>query len=207
MMPFATTHKRRRRAALPALIALLAGPALSGAPAPAAANEFAGEMAAAFDDAVRPWLDAPAVVDALRAANAAHADLAAAEIAALDARWQGEVDAGGGALVARVMDAPVSDFLRARAAETGDLVTEVFVMDSRGLTVGANAPTSDYMQGDEAKWTRTFEVGPEAVHVGDLEFDPSTETYQAQYSATIVDPATGDPIGAITVGMRIEALL
>jgi hypothetical protein len=33
------------------------------------------------------------------------------------------------------------------------------------------------------------------------------QTYRAQISLTIVDPATGAPIGAITVSVDVEALL
>ena len=41
----------------------------------------------------------------------------------------------------------------------------------------------------------------------DVELDESTQAYQAQFSVSIADPATGEPIGAMTVGVFAEALL
>jgi hypothetical protein len=67
--------------------------------------------------------------------------------------------------------------------------------------------TSDMWQGDEAKFTETYSVGAGAVHFSDVELDESTQRYQAQISLTIVDPASGEPIGAMTVGVDAEALL
>jgi hypothetical protein len=80
-------------------------------------------------------------------------------------------------------------------------------MDARGLNVAASTPTSDYWQGDEAKFTDTYSQGPGAIHVGDVEFDESTQSYQGQVSIVVVDPDTGNPIGAITVGLNAEALM
>ena len=38
----------------------------------------------------------------------------------------------------------------------------------------------------------------------EVELDESTQTYQAQLSFTLVDPATGAAIGAVTVGVNAE---
>jgi hypothetical protein len=80
-------------------------------------------------------------------------------------------------------------------------------MDQHGLNVAASAMTSDMWQGDEAKFTETYSMGAGAVHFSEVELDESTQRYQAQISVTIVDPATGEPIGAMTVGVDAEALL
>jgi hypothetical protein len=76
-----------------------------------------------------------------------------------------------------------------------------------GLNVAASAMTSDMWQGDEAKFTETYSIGAGAVHFSEVELDESTQRYQAQISLTIVDPASGEPIGAMTVGVDAEALL
>ena len=83
---------------------------------------------------------------------------------------------------------------------------EAFVSDARGALVCMSGRTSDYYQGDEAKWQKTFLVGPDAVFVEEVEMDESTQTFQSQVSMSIVDPATGEVIGAITVGVNIDAL-
>ena len=70
--------------------------------------------------------------------------------------------------------------------ETGGAITEVFVMDAQGLNVAASGPTSDYWQGDEAKFQETYLKGAEAIHVSEVEFDESSQTYSVQVSVTSV---------------------
>ena len=86
------------------------------------------------------------------------------------------------------------------------MISELFVMDAKGLNAGLSDVTSDYMQGDEAKWQKTYQVGPDAVFIDDVEFDESSKAFQSQVSATVVDPATGKAIGAITIGVNVEKL-
>ena len=80
-------------------------------------------------------------------------------------------------------------------------------MDAVGLNVAASAVTSDYWQGDEDKFLKTYPMGPGAVHFSDVEFDESTQTYQAQISIALTDPATGSVVGAMTVGVVADALM
>jgi hypothetical protein len=79
-------------------------------------------------------------------------------------------------------------------------------MDAKGLNVGQSDLTSDYWQGDEAKWKKTYLVGPKAMHVGGVKTDQSTQTLQSQLSMAVVDPASGKVIGAVTVGVNVEQL-
>ena len=51
------------------------------------------------------------------------------------------------------------------------------------------------------------QAGAGATHLSEVEFDESTQTYQGQISVTVTDPATGTPIGALTVGVDAEALM
>jgi hypothetical protein len=88
----------------------------------------------------------------------------------------------------------------------GGLFTEIFVTDSVGLNVAASDVTSDYWQGDEAKFTESFGAGPGAVHLGEIEFDESTQMYQSQVSVPVLDPESGAPIGAATFGVNVELL-
>ena len=60
------------------------------------------------------------------------------------------------------------------------LFTEIFVMDAVGLNVAASDTTSDFWQGDEAKWQQTYSAGSGAVHISDVELDESTQSYQSQ---------------------------
>lgn len=185
-----------------ATAAVVAGLSFSAA----RANDFAPQIEGVMANQIRPWLSDPVVVEAVRRHNIETAGLSDAGIEALDRQWRGEVASGGGPLIDRVLGNPLSAFLKARKAASNDLYAEIFVMDSRGLNVGQSDVTSDYMQGDEEKWRRTFLSGPEAVFIDQVEFDSSSGQFQSQLNATIADPATGLAIGAITVGIHVEKL-
>ena len=97
--------------------------------------------------------------------------------------------------------------LRDRIAEYNGQITEIFVMDSVGLNVAASDITSDFWQGDEAKFTETYGRGPGSIHISDIELDESTQRYQGQISVTIVDPSNGLAVGAMTIGVDADSLM
>ena len=75
------------------------------------------------------------------------------------------------------------------------------------MLVAQSAETADHWQGDEAKWQKTYDVGPIELHISEVEFDDSTNFYQSQASHSIVDPATGELIGAVTFGINVQSLM
>ncbi len=78
-------------------------------------------------------------------------------------------------------------------------------MDNKGLNVGISDVTSDYWQGDEAKFKKTFEKSD--YFIDDIEYDDSTQKFQSQISLAIKDPGTKKDIGAITLGIDVEYVL
>lgn len=158
-------------------------------------------------DGLHAEIATPAVIAALRARNAENAGVDQARVDALDSQWRDEVKAGGGTLIDAAMGHPVSSDLRAVQARHQGLLTEIFIMDNLGLNVAQSDPTSDYWQGDEAKWQQTYAVGPDAVFIDEIEFDESSQAMQSQVSFSIVDPDTGAAIGAVTVGIDVDMLL
>ncbi|SDF27315.1 hypothetical protein [Thalassobaculum litoreum] len=172
----------------------------------ASANDFASQITDVLSKQVRPWLSDPTVIEAVKAQNAETAGLSEAEIDALDKQWRAEAEAGSGPLIDKVLAGKLSAFLKKKKAASDGLYSEVFVMDAKGLNVGQSDVTSDYMQGDEDKWQKTYPVGPDAVFIDEVEFDDSSGQFQSQVNATIADPATGQAIGAITIGINVEKL-
>jgi len=153
------------------------------------------------------WLDNPELIAAINAQNVEHRNLSQAEIDGLDLDWRAQTKEGGGPLISKLLDRPVSEWLRGQQAATAGLVTEVFVMDNRGMNVAQSVETSDYWQGDEAKWKETYGNGGGSYHLSEVEFDDSTGFYQSQASLPITDPATGELIGAITFGINVQSLM
>lgn len=173
---------------------------------PAVAGDYNASLNQLAVDRLAAVAQDPVIVDAIKAQNEAHSSLTEAEILELDGAWREQVGGASAPLVDRVLgNEAAARLAEARDASEG-LLTEVFVMDDKGLNVAASDATSDYWQGDEAKWIETYKVGAQAIHIGDVELDESTQSYQAQVSMTIVDPETDTPIGAATFGVDIEYL-
>ena len=153
---------------------------------------------------VRPWLDEPAIINAILAQNGAHAGLGKAGIEMLDARWRAELASTTRPMIEAQLSNPLSLYLKGRQRAAEGVITEIFVMDNRGLNVGQSDITSDYWQGDEAKWQKSFGEG--ILYIEEAARDDSTQLMQAQASLPILDPQTGAVIGAITVGINLDAL-
>lgn len=170
----------------------------------AAASDVENKMTAFVQTDVKAWTADPNIISAVQSANSAHAALSEADILTLDTQWRAEVGTDS-ALIKGILDNAASAYLRDQVAKSGGTVTEVIVMDAQGLNAAISGVTSDYWQGDEDKHQKTYDVGPDAVHVSDIELDESTQTYQAQVSFTLTDPASGTAIGAVTVGLNAAA--
>ena len=173
---------------------------------PAEANEFSPQLTALAEGEMRALLQDPALIAAVRAQNGQTMGLSETEITAMDQDWRAQVGAGSAPLIENVTANPVADALRAAQAASGGLYTEIFLMDAVGLNVAASDVTSDYWQGDEAKWQQTFAQGADALHISEIELDESTQAFQSQVSLSVIDPETGNPIGAATFGVNVEYL-
>lgn len=80
-------------------------------------------------------------------------------------------------------------------------VVEAFVMDERGALVCSTVETSDYWQGDELKWIRTYQQGRE-VFVDEPALDASTGLYAVQISVPVSDPSRR--VGAVTFTLKLR---
>ncbi len=172
----------------------------------ASANEFAPQLTELAKGDIAAIAQSAEVVAAVKAQNVETSGYDQAKIDALDKQWRAEVGASDQPLISATMAKPASVSLAAIREESGGLYSEIFVTDAKGLNVAQSDVTSDYWQGDEAKWQKSFSMGAGAIHLGDVEQDESTQAYQSQVSMTVTDPDTGNPIGAITVGVNVELL-
>lgn len=153
---------------------------------------------------IRSFATDPAVIEAIKAQNAVTGSYDQAKVDSLDAQWRAEISASDTPLIGATLGNSLSQYLTDVLRTSGGFYTEIFVMDGKGLNVGQSNVTSDYWQGDEAKWQNTFLVGPDAIDIGDVEMDESTKILQSQVSVAIADPATGQVIGAVTVGVDVS---
>ena len=186
-----------------ALAAGFAGPL---AVSHAADKEFAEPLTAHAQGQLREVAQNPALIAAIMAQNQVSAGYDAAKIDELDKQWRAEVDAASKPMIDATLANEASKYLVGVQAESAGLFTEIFATDAVGLNVAQSTVTSDYWQGDEDKFTLSFGAGADAVALGEVEQDESTQTFQSQVSITITDPATGAPIGSITAGVDLSML-
>lgn len=161
-----------------------------------------------IDDAliseVRGWANSNVVFLTLEDRNKKNKDLDAAKIDALDKQWRAERKESDQPLITAVLSSPLSGYLTRIQANSLGLYTEIFVIDAKGLNAGQSAITSDYMQGDEAKWLKTFKVGHDAIFIDDPEFNKETGTWRAQLNMTLAKG--NEAIGSLTVEINLTEL-
>ena len=166
-----------------------------------AGNEFTEPLSSVANETIASWVVDPAIVAAVQAQNTVTSEYSQDRILELDTTWRAET-VSGGALIESVLGNALSAHLKQLKSEGHGQFTEIFVTDSRGLNVGQSDVTSDYWQGDEAKWQVPTETM--SAHIGDIEFDESTQTYQSQVSLPIM--SDGAVIGVITVGVDVQRI-
>lgn len=144
---------------------------------------------------LRPWAMDPLLLDAVKAQNRRR--VAMAEIRKIDQQWQ------AGAIRKDVMSGQCADRLR-QLAKLRNYYVEIFVTDNQGALVCANVVTSDYWQGDEAKWTKAFNNGRGAEFVDRIRYDESAKATLGGISLPMFDGKNA--IGVLTVGVKTEKL-
>ena len=140
----------------------------------------------------------PAIVAAVQAQNGE--GLTDREIEGRDRTWQ---DAAGiDSFIQSLMDNDCSKRLL-EIQNSEPYYAEIFVMDNKGANVCLTDKTSDYWQGDEAKFQESFASGAGAVFVDEVEFDNSAQAYLVQVSVPVMQG--GSAIGAVTFGIDLDA--
>lgn len=150
-------------------------------------------------EGLRAWGENPILIGAVKSQNAENLTLEA--IKARDKIW---LDTSGiDDFMKGIMENAAAKEL-ARLEKSEPYYFELFLMDNQGANVAMTNKTSDYWQGDEAKFTESFNKGQGAVHIGNVKFDESAQAYLVQVSVPVMDG--GHAIGAITIGINVDVL-
>jgi hypothetical protein len=160
----------------------------------------------AIIEQTRQWLANPIVALSVEAQTAARGTVSQADIDALDTQWRAEREADDKPLISATLSSPLSSYLTRMQAGALGLYTEIFITDANGLNVGQSAITGDYWQGDEAKFTNTFPVGPDAVFIDEAEWDEGWQIWRAQLNMSIPNEAGTHAIGAATIEVNLTEL-
>jgi len=131
------------------------------------------------------------IVKAVKAQNAEGKTLK--DIKKVDGKWIDDMAAGGAtpALMTALMSNDCAKHLNELMGQH-PYITEIFVTDNQGANVCQTGETSDYWQGDEAKFQEVFNKGV-------LVADPKEGN--CQVSVPVVDGQTH--VGTMTIGVDI----
>lgn len=141
----------------------------------------------------------PVIIEAVKAENAKGKSLD--QVKAMDKKWKAH--AGLADYMKAMMDSKCGKRL-ANIQESEPFYAEIFVMDNQGGNVAMTDKTSDYWQGDEAKFQKSFNGGAGAVFVDEVEFDDSAQAYLVQVSIPVKENNT--VIGAVTFGIDVDKI-
>jgi len=122
----------------------------------------------------------------------------------LDNTWKEETKATEKFLISATLSNPLSAYLTRVQAHSKGLYTEMFVMDKNGLNVGQSSITSDYWQGDEGKFQKTYLKGVNAIFIDESEYDDSLGAWVAQVNLAVSDG--NELLGAITIEVNLSEL-
>ena len=137
----------------------------------------------------------PTIVSAVREQNAK--DISLDDIKTIDKDWIAGMQ---NKLATKLQNNSAGTYLRNGVVFTTHVFTEAFLCDKRGAVVGEYPKTSDYWQGDEAKFTECYNMGSGKVFIGQLGFDESTQAYSVQISVPVKD--NEKTIGVLVLGIR-----
>lgn len=156
---------------------------------------------------IERWKRLPSVEAALIAANKVTKGLSQQEITARDKKWmQAFADNDYGYSV-DLVNQPLSAELREIKKQSQDMITEIIVTDKRGVNVAISDMTSDYWQGDEAKFSQAYGKPAHSIIFGDINYDESTKRFQVHLSVPLYTAKKFEPLGVMIFGVDVEKVL
>ncbi len=139
----------------------------------------------------------PLIVDSVKNENKKRRPLS--EVKSLDDRW--EIIPANTVSMRAFTDSECGRYLK-HIQKSEPFYTEIFVMDKNGGNVCMTGKTSDYWQGDEAKFIKAYQKGKGDVYISDVIFDKNTDAYVIQVSVPIIDGRKA--IGAMTFSIDVD---
>ncbi len=144
---------------------------------------------------IQKWATSPEIIASIKEQNSQNIPLD--EIKKIDHEWQ---DGGQNKLASRLQYSKAGRFLKNKILSNSRLYAEAFLCDRQGAVVGEYPRTTDYWQGDEAKFIDSFNNGDGKIIYGHPQYDQSTKTFTVQISIPVFDKS--ETIGVLIVGLR-----
>ena len=158
-----------------------------------------------LDKKIADILNNEIVVRSIQIQNRSHENLTQAEIDGLDQEWRRQTKVENQPLISSLLNRPLSAYLTRIQAHSGGIFTEIFVMDNKGLNVGQSSMSSDFWQGDEDKWQKTYLKSANQKFIDEPEFNEKRDVWVVQYNIAITDNE-GKNVGAATFELNLSEL-
>lgn len=122
-----------------------------------------------------------------------------------DQQWIEEVELGIATLAKQMLLSPLSLQLQQFQQSSAGQIAEIILMDVQGRNVAISEITSDFWQGDEAKYQQVFGT-KQSYFLDEVQFDASTARFLTQLSIPVI-AADGRQLGVLTLGLDVETSL
>jgi len=144
----------------------------------------------------------------IRAAIEAGPDISSlSEILNLDAQWRAMAP-GHYSEMARIIASQEASIAMNRWQKNQEsLVTEVMLTNSIGTLVAMSGLSSDFWQGDEAKFERHIRKDPSNLYISRVYYDESTSRFQVIVSKPVIAAGHWLPLGVLVIGLDVEKAL
>jgi hypothetical protein len=141
----------------------------------------------------------PILIVALRQQNEALAEKDEAWALERDREWNAERLSGGGPVQTASMQNEASLHMREIVAGSDGLVSHAFLIDAKGRMAAAPFLSYNFLQLDKPKFHYTFPKGAGARDISWLQMSWDGGHPVCWRAETMVDPATGAPIGVVAL--------
>lgn len=132
--------------------------------------------------------------------------LAREDFLALDKVWSDAGHAEHPLLVSEILSSAASAELRQIVESSEDVLEELFLMSADGALIASSHMTTDYWQGDEAKYLSVAKT-PDLDHfIDDVRYDQSTRHFLSQVSIPFRNEES-ELLGVLVVGVDVERAL
>ncbi len=171
---------------------------------PVVAINYQKDLEELINSEIKQWVQKEVVINAIKEQNTQNNELSEIEFKNLNNTWKTDKRKGLSPLIDRVMNNPLSDYLRKIQDDSKGLYTEIIMIDNKGLSVGSSILSEDYWHANKPKWQKTLGVKSYAPYISDLHFDDTTELFQIEVSFMII--SEDEPIGVAYAGIDVEQL-
>jgi len=150
------------------------------------------------------WVTDPNLIAAVKKQSQAGLSLQLIKQRDLDWRAARKGEIAEPAFMKKTLNSDLAKWLKNKNRKARGQFPEIFLTDNQGANIALSRYTSDYWQGDEAKWQNAFKDGRGAVFYGEPKFDKSSKAMIVQVSVPV--KSAGEAIGVIVVGVKFSKL-